>query len=61
MQYVLSLSLSLPQSLFIAATPPQSVANAPDAKAALSLSLCFLRLALFVADFWCREPAIIAR
>lgn len=65
MQYVLPLSLSLLQSLFIAATPPQSVANAPDAKAALSLSLslslCLLRLSLFVADFWCREPAIIAR
>lgn len=43
MQYVLSLSLSLAQSLFIAATPPQSVANAPDAKAALSL-----RLSLFL-------------
>lgn len=35
----LSLSFSLSQSLFIAATPPQSVSNAPDAKAALSLSL----------------------
>lgn len=39
MQFVLSLSLPLCQSLFIAATPPQSVANAPDVKAALSLSL----------------------